>query len=628
MPAASEYAHGVDDPVTRALHDARAFLRRRAHEARWRLAALHALEGVTGHRDERLRLAFRDDDVPSEDWADEPVTPRAPAPPIETVPPLAIAILVVGSRGDVQPFIPIGLGLAKRHRVRLATHGEFRRMVEEAGLEFFPLAGDPRELMDYMVRTGGRIVPTRIDQLVEDVPRKREIVGEILASTWRACTEADPGHADARAFTADLIVANPPSYGHIHCAEALNAPLHMVFTMPWTPTRMFPHPMTRLDQGGHHPVLNVLSYSVVNTLMWAGVADLVNDFRERTLGLEAISLTHGPSLLDDAEVPMTYLFPEGLVPRPPDWGSNVELTNFVFWDRADGYTPPDDLRRFLEAGEPPIYVGFGSCVVEDPAALSRTIMEAIRDAGVRAVVSRGWAKLGAEGEPSPDVLLVDDVPHDWLFPRCRAVCHHGGAGTTAAGLRAGLPTIVVPFFGDQFFWGQVVMDAGAGRTLPADELAAAALAEAFAFCLGGDAKACAERLGETLRADDGVAMVIDDVHGRLPLAAMRCASDAAHLATSWCATCGTVVCEACRTRDHAAHATHPYRWVDWSIRPPQSLLGKLRELVSDAAEALRADDEALVPRDVPRRDGVVLGDTDRDDDHGAIVYRRVRPRPS
>jgi sterol 3beta-glucosyltransferase len=608
----------VDDPVTRRLHEAKAFFQRRLHHSRLRTSALHALEGVTGHRDERLRLAFRDADVPEVDATDEPVVARAPAPPIETIPRLDVVILVVGSRGDVQPFIPIGLGLAKRHRVRLATHAEFRKLVEGAGLEFFPLAGDPHELMDYMVRTGGRIVPTRIDQLVEDVPRKREIVGEILASTWRACAEPDPGHAGAPAFTADLIVANPPSYGHIHCAEALHVPLHMVFTMPWTPTRMFPHPMTRLDQGGDHPVLNVLSYSVVNTLMWAGVADLVNDFREGTLGLEALDLAHGTSLLDDAEVPMTYLFPEALVPRPPDWGSHVELASFVFWDRADEYTPPDELRRFLEAGEPPVYIGFGSCVVEDPEALSRTITDAIGQAGVRAVVSRGWAALGADA--SSDVLVVDDVPHDWLFPRCRAVCHHGGAGTTAAGLRAGLPTVVVPFFGDQFFWGQVVSDAGAGRTLPADDLTADGLAEAFAFCASADAKAAAEDLATKLRAGDGVAMVLDAVHARLPLAAMRCAHDPQHLATVWCATCVKMVCDACRAREHAGHATQPYRWVDWSIRPPQSLLGKLRDLVSDATDALRA---------APRHDGVVLGDDDRDDDEdGAPVHRRVRARPS
>ncbi len=625
----------MDDSPSRPAPDAAAsaFLRRRLHDQRMRVAAMKALGGVTGHRDERLRLHFDDAGglldraTPWIEEGDEVLIPPGPAPALETVPRLSVVILVVGSRGDVQPFIPIGLGLARRHRVRLATHAEFRPLVEKAGLEFFPLAGDPHELMDYMVRTGGRLVPTRIDQLVEDVPRKRQLVGEIVESTWRACTEADPDHPEAAPFIADLIVANPPSYGHIHCAEALNAPLHMMFTMPWTPTRMFPHPMTHLDPGGHHPVRHYLSYSVANTLMWAGVADLLNGFRERTLGLAALDLAHGTSLLDDAEVPMTYLFPEGLVPRPPDWGPYVDLTNFVFWDQADGYAPPDDLRAFLDAGDPPIYVGFGSCVVDDPEALGRTLFAAIAQAGVRAVVSRGWAEIG--GAAPSGVHVVGDVPHDWLFPRCRAVCHHGGAGTTAAGLRAGLPTVVVPFFGDQFFWGQVVSDAGAGRMIAADELTAEALAEAFAFCAGDEARARAAELGDIVRKEDGVAMVLDAVHARLPLHAMRCVNDGTHLATVWCHACSARLCAACGARDHAGHPTHPYRWIDWSIRPPQSLIGKLRDLVSEAAAALRASDDDLLPRSRPYRDGVVLGDVDQGDEGtGAPVYRRILPRPS
>jgi hypothetical protein len=221
---------------------------------------------------------------------------------------------------------------------------------------------------------------------------------------------------------------------------------------------------------------------------------------------------------------------------------------------------------------------------------------------VRAILSRGWAKLG-DGVSSPDVLVVDDVPHDWLFPKCRAVCHHGGAGTTAAGLRVGLPTVVVPFFGDQFFWGQVVSDAGAGRTLPADDLTAEDLAEAFAFCVGDEAKACAETLAATVRADDAVAMVVESVHARLPLDAMRCATGQTHLAVVWCETCGKPVCDECRARDHAGHATQPYRWVDWADDEP-GLIDKLRDLVADATEALSF-------RDRPHREGVVLGDGER-----------------
>src|SRR5262249_41496859 len=318
---------------------------------------------------------------------------------------------VVGTRGDVQPFIPIAHRLAESHRVRLATHAEFRPLVEGAGLEFHPLAGDPRELVEYMLRTGGRVVPTRLDHIVEDVPRKRALIGEILESTWRACTEADPERPDAPPFAAEWIIANPPSYGHIHCAEALDVPLHMVFTMPWTATGAFPHPMTSLRPGEHGPLRNFLSYGVVATLMWAGVSDIVNAFRKNTLGLRPLDLAEGSALLDDAEVPFTYLFPDSIVPRPPDWGPHIDLGNFVFWEQGAGFAPPDGLAAFLAAGKPPVYVGFGSSLVPDPAALTRIVFEALARAGMRGVVSRGWGELGTG--PIPDhVHVIDDCPHD------------------------------------------------------------------------------------------------------------------------------------------------------------------------------------------------------------------------
>src|SRR5262249_5130227 len=198
-----------------------------------------------------------------------------------------------------------------------------------------------------------------------------------------------------------------------------------------------------------------------DALMWTGVADLINHFRQHTLKLPAMDLGDAAALLTDNEVPFTYLFPSSVIPKPGDWGSHIDLANFIFLDQADSYAPPPDLLAFLAAGERLIYVGFGSCVVQDPVAVSRTIFAALEKAGARGIVSRGWGNLGGEAPPA-HVHLIDDCPHDWLFPRCRAVCHHGGAGTTAAGLRAGLPTGGVPFFGGQFFWGHGVLGAGAG----------------------------------------------------------------------------------------------------------------------------------------------------------------------
>ena len=546
---------------------AAAFLTRRLQHQRLRAAALRQREGAAA--------------APRPRTADE-------------IPPLSIVIMTVGSRGDVQPFIPIARRLATRHRVRLATHGVFRSLIEGAGLEFYPLGGDPVALMNHMVRSGGNIIPRRLDRMLVDAPRQRAGIAEILASTWRACTEPDPDRPGAPAFTADLIIANPPSFGHIHCAEALSVPLHMIFTMPWSPTTVYPHPFAGHDAGHDQPVQNFLSYGAVDLAVWTGILDLVNAFRRDTLGLDPVSLVEGAGILEDHGVPFTYLWPDALMPRPADWPANVELANFTFYDQAHGYQPPAALAEFLDAGEAPIYVGFGSVLVENPAATAHTIFAALDKAGARGVVSAGWAQLGG-GPPPPNVFVIGDTPHDWLFPRCRAVCHHGGAGTTSAGLRAGLPTVVVPSFGDQFFWGRMVADAGAGPDpIPITRLDTAALTAAFDACRRPQIRARAEALGARLREVDGAELAVQSVYRWLPVETMRCATHPERLATMECLACGHQrLCPAC-VPAHAADLKRPCRYVDWDLHPDRPLTGELGDFVGDAAKALRAGFDDLV----------------------------------
>ncbi|CAF1068645.1 unnamed protein product [Rotaria sordida] len=161
------------------------------------------------------------------------------------IPHLDILLLIVGTRGDVQPFIALGrVLLAAGHRVRLATHETFRKFVRENGLEFYPLAGDPEYLMSFMVKNSG-IVPSVSSIAAGDLAKNRHVLTEILASTWRACTAEDD--ETGKPFTAEAIIANPPSFGHIHCAHKLQIPLHIMFTMPWSPTTAFPHPLVNVD---------------------------------------------------------------------------------------------------------------------------------------------------------------------------------------------------------------------------------------------------------------------------------------------------------------------------------------------------------------------------------------------
>lgn len=213
-----------------------------------------------------------------------------------------------------------------------------------------------------------------------------------------------------------------------------------------------------------------------------------------------------------------------LIPKPKDWGKNITIAGFYFLPLASTYKPPPELESFFQAGPPPVYIGFGSIVVSDPEAMTQSIFEAIRLANVRAVVSKGWSDLGgSKAVIPPGVFMLGNCPHDWLFERVSCVVHHGGAGTTAAGIAAGKPTVIVPFFGDQPFWGNMIARAGAGpQPIPARSLTATNLAAAMVFALQpsvmNDAKVLGKIIAKERGSDDGA----KSFHDRLPLGVMGC----------------------------------------------------------------------------------------------------------
>src|SRR6204780_5017768 len=171
--------------------------------------------------------------------------------------------------------------------------------------------------------------------------------------------------------------------------------------------------------------------------------------------------------------PFIYGYSKFVVPRPPDWREGIEVAGYWWPARPAGWTPPADLERFLAAGAPPVFVGFGSRNPADATRLTGIVAEARRQAGVRMVIQAGWASLGAALQEDEEVIVIGEVPHDWLFPQMSAVVHHAGAGTTAAGLRAGVPAVTVPKIGDQPFWGARLAALGAGpKTVPYEQLSA------------------------------------------------------------------------------------------------------------------------------------------------------------
>ncbi|KAI1334644.1 hypothetical protein F5Y15DRAFT_401146 [Xylariaceae sp. FL0016] len=477
------------------------------------------------------------------------IPPSLGGQPGQTPPPrLNIVIQIVGSRGDVQPFVALGQVLKNTygHRVRLATHSTFQKFVEENGLEFFNIGGDPAELMAFMVKNPG-LMPG-IDALKSgEITKRRKGIEEIVLGCWRSCIEAGDGlgpaprfnrknddsadvplvgDVDNKAFVADAIIANPPSFAHIHVAEKLGIPLHLMFTMPWSPTRAFPQPLANIQSSNTDPVTtNYVSYALVEMMTWQGLGDVINRFRSKVLDLEPLSLLWAPGVLTRLRIPYTYCWSPALIPKPNDWGQHIDIAGFYFLNLASAYTPDPELAAFLEAGPPPVYIGFGSIVVDDPDKLTRMIFDAVAETGVRALVSKGWGGIGADSVGIPDgVYMLGNVPHDWLFNHVSAVCHHGGAGTTAAGIQAGKPTIVVPFFGDQPFWGAMVARAGAGPDpIPYKALTAEKLAEAIRVAVKPETLERAKELGEKIREENGAELGGQCFHRHLDVDSMRCA---------------------------------------------------------------------------------------------------------
>lgn len=262
--------------------------------------------------------------------------------------------------------------------------------------------------------------------------------------------------------------------------------------------------------------------------IWQGLGDLVNRFRVKTLGLEPVSTLWAPGQLFRHKVPYSYLWSPGLVPKPPDWGPEIDVVGYVFLELASSYKPPESLTKFLETGKPPVYIGFGSIVVDNADVFTALIFEAVRKAGVRALVSKGWGNLGDEGNTPDNIYMLGDTPHDWLFPRVSAVVHHGGAGSTAAGLKCGKPTMIVPFFADQPFWGAMVAKSGAGaEPIPYKHLTSDKLAAGIKYLLSQEAKGHAETIANSIAEEgDGAANAVKSFHRSLPLRgeqSMRCA---------------------------------------------------------------------------------------------------------
>jgi sterol 3beta-glucosyltransferase len=413
---------------------------------------------------------------------------------------MRIIILTIGSRGDIQPFIALGKALQGRgHAVRLVTGGMYEGFVRGHGLDF-------AAINDEAIRIGetpeGRAA-------IEAGGGKMALLKKVLPMLRRMMDDAWAGANDAEA-----IIYHPKALAGYHIAEKLRIPSFMSLPLPlYTPTSAFPTPIMNIRLGG---AVNRLTYTLLR-FATAPYAGTVNAWRKDALHLPPRGKFANDLVLPDGQpVPTLYSYSPHVVPTPPDWPETAVTTGYWFLDDTPGWTPPAALQAFLDAGAPPVYVGFGSMTGVDPEGKARMVVEALRQAGQRGLIASGWGGLRA-GDLPESIFMIESAPHEWLFPRCAAVVHHGGAGTTAAGLRAGRPTVVVPFFGDQGFWGERVCQLGVGpQPIPQKRLTANGLAAAIRAAVNTpDMARRAGELGDQIRAEDGVGTALRFIEARL-----------------------------------------------------------------------------------------------------------------
>lgn len=399
---------------------------------------------------------------------------------------MKITTLTYGSRGDVQPFLALSLRLMEEgHSVTLAAPFRFKSLIEEHKIGFVPLAGDPEDLSRRLNDAGYNFVKL----LQELMNHAIEIGADVWRQTEEACKDADLIiHTFTHAVGAHTL-AREQSIPDIH-----------IQTFPmFTPTGDYPnitmpHNMPRL--------FNRFTHQFSAKVTWWTARFGFERVRRRA-GLPKRKL-YWP--FDDdplhPQTPILCAWSPGVLPASADWPPRVHVTGYYFFQPNTSYQPSTELLSFLQEEAPPVCITFGSMVNRDKEKIDRVVRESLKQTRNRGVILSGWS--GVKELSSSDLLYLESAPHDWLLPHCKMVIHHGGAGTTAAGLRAGIPGIVIPFLGDQPFWGERVHAIGAGpKPILVKHLSVEKLTRAIIEAENEVLRQRADAIGQQVRSEDG-----------------------------------------------------------------------------------------------------------------------------
>lgn len=404
-----------------------------------------------------------------------------------------------GSRGDAQPYFALGAELRRRgHEVVALTYAPYGRMVEDAGLRFVRVSGDPRQIVGDLTAAGGNVV--------RYARRFRQVTEPLLHENFEEILEGCRG-ADA------VVYASVAVLGYF-AARELGVPAFMAEMQPvFEPTTRFPSAIVPEGPRGLRAPYNWLSYAVVRQIYWRTFGPML----AKTVDLAEIPPLRGPwSYLKRAGVPVLCAWSPCVLPRPAAWDERFRVTGYWFWNSTSGWTPPAGLTEFLGDGRSTVAVGFSSVRSETKVRLDLDAVLRAADAnGVKVVFVGGWSGVSGSDLP-PTACVVEEAPHDWLFQRVCAVIHHGGAGTTAAALRAGAPSVVLPFSADQAFWGRALVKAEAGILCPEHRDGSAGVLErAVAAAVGDRLRTGAKAIGDKLREEHGTASAAVEIERTL-----------------------------------------------------------------------------------------------------------------
>lgn len=409
----------------------------------------------------------------------------------------------MGTRGDVQPLVALGKGLKSAgNSITVATHEEFEPLVRETGLGFYQLRGlDPKKSVHEITGKAPRHFLGQ-SQIVQMAQMARLILNTI-PEIGESCREACQG--------ADLCIANliPPAVPPSVC-EKLGIPCMFAMLQPVDPTGEFPNMFVSARSLGKTG--NYLTYRGLGLVVWEMIKSPVNRWRKQYLCLPPLK---GKDFLEvfNGSMPRLYGFSPTVIPKPREWSDSAVITGYWFLDQASGWQPPEELTEFLQSGPPPVSIGFGSMVAHDNSKIAEICIEALSRARQRGIFLTGWGGLPEMDLPD-SFMAVESVPHEWLFSCVSAVVHHGGAGTTAAGLRAGIPAVTVPFLADQSFWGKRIHDLGVGpKPIPRRKLTAERLSAAVTEAVTNPGlRRRAVELGMKIRTEDGVNNAVGMIH--------------------------------------------------------------------------------------------------------------------